>query len=81
VTITAKDHSPRPVLLLLKDSFANSMASFLAMHFDLVLLNLSSARRDFTDASSLADQYNADRVLICYSIENMMTTDKLCRLR
>ena len=82
VTITAKEsEAPRPVLLLLKDSFANSMASFLALHFDLVLLNLSSGRSDFTDVSAMVDQYNADRVLICYSIENMLTTDKLCRLR
>ena len=81
VTITRKDGVARPTLLLIKDSFANSVAPFLAQHFDLVLLNLSSTRRDFTDLSSLAQDYDADRVLLIYSIENMITADKLCRLR
>ncbi len=79
VTIT-KDGEDRPVLLLLKDSFANSLAPFLAQHFDLVLLNLSS-RRDFTDVTTLAKDYQADRALIVYTVENVVTADKLSKLR
>lgn len=81
VTITKTTESDRPTLLLLKDSFANSIAPFLAQHFDLVLLNLSSARKDHTNVSSFAEEYGADRVLLVYTLENVVTDDKLSRLR
>lgn len=80
VTVRMSTGEPRPVLLLLKDSFANSLAPFLAQHFDLVLLNLSSSRADYTDLSAAADQYGADRVLLVYTLENVITADKLSRL-
>ena len=81
VTVTKRDGEPRPTLLLLKDSFANSLAPFLAQHFDLVLLNLSSTRSDFTNVTSLADHYNADRVLLVYTLENVIGATKLQKLR
>ena len=80
VTISKKGEADRPRLLLFKDSFANSLAPFLAEHFDLVLLNLSSSRRDFFDVSKLALEYEADRVLLLYTVENMITADRLCRM-
>ena len=81
VTVEKLTDGSRPTLLLLKDSFANAMAPFLAQHFDLVLLNLSSVRSDFTDVTRYAEEYNADRVLLLYTIENAVTADKLTRLR
>ena len=80
VTITRQDGAPRERLLLVKDSFANALAPFLAQHFDLVLLNLSSTRQDYTNVSALAMEYDADAVLLVYTIENLLTADKLCRL-
>lgn len=80
VRITKKDGESRPVLLLLKDSFANSLAPFLAQHFDLILLNLSSARSDFTNVTELSLQYNADRVLLVYTLENVIGATKLQKL-
>ncbi|MBQ9760903.1 MAG: hypothetical protein IJW16_06100 [Clostridia bacterium] len=80
VTVTKKSGEERPVLLIPKDSFANSLAPFLARHFDLVLVNLSS-KNDFTNVSDLAKSYGADRVLIVYTIENVITADRLCRLK
>ncbi len=71
----------RPTLLLLKDSFANSLAPFLAEHFDLVLLNLSSPSRDFTDLTRLAEEWEADEILLVYTFENLLSADKLPRLR
>ena len=81
--IVTVEHSGggRPRLLLFKDSFANSIAPFLARHFDLVLLNLSSTRTDYTDFSYYAREYDADRVLLLYTLENVITTDTLSRLR
>ena len=81
VTVTRRDGAPRERLLLCKDSFANALAPFLAQHFDLVLLNLSSTKQDFTNVSKLAKEYKADRVMLVYTIENLLTADKLCRLR
>lgn len=81
VTIRKKTDAERPCLLILRDSFASSMAPFLAQHYDLVLLNLSSTRRDFTHLSALAGEYGADAVLLVYSIENLLTANKLPRLQ
>ena len=68
-------------LLVVKDSFANSLAPFLAQHFDLVLLNLSSSHSDYTNLTAAAEQYRADAVLLVYTLENVITTDKLSRLQ
>lgn len=80
VTIQKKDGEVRPRLLILKDSFANSLAPFLAQHFDLVLLNLSSARSDYTDLGALVQEYDADAVLIVYTLGNVISTDVMNRL-
>ena len=81
VTVTKRDGEARETLLLIKDSFANAIAPFLAQHFDLVLLNLSSSRTDFTDVTARAAHYGADRVLLLYTLENVITADRACRLR
>ena len=81
VTVTKAGEGDRPTLLLLKDSFANALAPFLAQHFDLVLLNLSSTRTDFTDLSKYAAEYGADRILLVYTVENVVIADRLEKLR
>ncbi len=80
VTIRKKDGEARPTLLILKDSFANVLAPFLARHFDLVLCNLSSTRHEFTDLASLAEEYDADAALIVYYFGNVIQTDRMNRL-
>lgn len=65
----------RPRLIVFKDSFANSLAPFLARHFDLILLNLSSPKRDFTNLSQIVAENDADAVLVVYSAFNLLTTD------
>jgi hypothetical protein len=45
-----------------------------------VLCNLSSTRSDYTNATALAEQYQADRVLLLYTVENLVTANKLSRL-
>lgn len=81
VTVRKTDEADRPVLLLLKDSFANSLSPFLAQHFDLVLLNLSSSKNDYTDVTYYAQKYGADRLMLVYTVENIITADKLTRLK
>ncbi|MBQ9132525.1 MAG: hypothetical protein IJX62_08670 [Clostridia bacterium] len=81
VTVTKNTEEERPTLVLFKDSFANSVAPFLAQHFDLVLLNLSSVRTDYTDVTAYAEEYGADYVLVIYTLENVITAQKMNRLR
>ena len=80
VVTVEKTGEDRPTLVLFKDSFANNLAPFLAQHFDLVLLNLSS-RRDYTNVSEICKEYEADYALIVYTLENMITADRLAKLR
>ena len=81
VTITKKDGENRPTLAVFKDSFANSVAPFLAQHFDLVLYNLSSPRTDYTDVTAYTKACNADAALVLYTLGNVIETDKMNRLR
>ncbi len=81
VTVTRKDGASRQRLLILKDSFANALAPFLAQHFDLVLLNLSSVKQDFTNVTALSQQYEADAVLVVYTLGNVIGTDRMNRLQ
>ena len=81
VTVTKKDGKDRPKLAIFKDSFANSVAPFLAQHFDLVLYNLSSPRTDYTDVSIHSRVCNADAALLLYTLGNVIETDKMNRLR
>ena len=80
VTVCKRTSEERPRLLILKDSFANAMVPFLAQHFDLVLLNLSSSRNDFTDISDAVQQYDADFAALIYTLENIITADRVTHL-
>ena len=81
VTVTKKDGENRPTLAVFKDSFANSVAPFLAQHFDLVLYNLSSPRTDYTDVTAYTRAADADAALVLYTLGNVIETDKMNRLR
>ena len=81
VTVTKKDGQKRPTLAIFKDSFANSVAPFLAQHFDLVLYNLSSPRTDYTDVTAYTKACGADAALVLYTLGNVIETDKINRLR
>ena len=81
VTITKAGNESRPRLLVAKDSFANSLVPFLAQHFDIVMINLSSAHRDFTDLTAFSEAYHADAVLVVYTFSNILEADVLPRLK
>ena len=63
----------RPKLLLVKDSFGLSLAPFLALHFDLELVNVS----DMLSVSKLAETNGFDYVLVVYNTENLITSKYL----
>ena len=77
VDITSKDEK-RERLLIIRDSFADSLAPFLALHFDLTLIDL----RYYTDSvAALCEQQGIENVLILESIDELATTKNLSYLR
>ena len=78
VTVTNTEASaPRPRLLVVKDSFANSLVPFLARHADLVVVNLSAG---VTNVTEIATAYGCDRVLVVWNAENLVTSDALSKM-
>ena len=64
----------RPRLLLIKDSFANALAPFLAIHFDLTLLDPR-----YRDASLPEDLCEFDRILLLFGADTLATDASLRR--
>ncbi len=72
-TVTKTNGEARPKLLLAKDSFGLSLAPFLALHFDLELVNVS----DMLSVSNLAESSGCDYVLVVYNTENLISSKYL----
>ena len=73
--IERKDGVERPKMLIYKDSFANSLAPFLALHFDLVIVNMDdyiTIQRSYV-AENAAD---AEYVLVIYNLDNLLSAPK-----
>ena len=56
-------------MLLIKDSFGNSIVPFLARHFDLVILDLRAGSSDF---SEYLDDPDLAHILILNNMETFM---------
>ncbi|MDD4421696.1 MAG: DHHW family protein, partial [Eubacteriales bacterium] len=67
----------RPRLLLVKDSFGLSLAPFLALHFDLEIVNTEGT----TNISEMAEEKECDYVLIVYNTDNFVSTRDLSLVR
>ncbi len=65
------------VLLIAKDSFANTMVPFLSQHFDIVVVNLAA---NLTDLSNYIELYGADRVLLIYNWQNILENNNLAAI-
>ena len=79
LTISQTDGSfgDREVLLIAKDSFANTMVPFLSQHFDIVIVNLAANLTNLTDYIEL---YGASRVLIVYNWQNLLENNNLAAI-
>lgn len=62
---------PRQKLLLLKDSFANALAPFLARHYDLVLIDLRYYRQSVAE---FIRENDIDRVVVLYNMDSLLTS-------
>ena len=68
----------KPKLLMIRDSFADSIAPFLALHYDLTLIDL----RYFNgNVQQLVKDENFEKVLILESIAEFSTTKNMSYLR
>ncbi len=77
VNIT-KSEENREKLLIVRDSYADSLVPFLAIHFDITLVDL----RYYTDSvAQLAKENNINKVLVLESIEELATAKNLSYLR
>ena len=72
--ITRNNAENRQTLLLVKDSFGHSLAPFLALHFDLVVVDISMVPNLVNDYA-----FEADKVLLCYNLENIIKLKSLSK--
>ena len=65
--ITQKTDTPRPTLLLIKDSYAQCLVPFLARHFDIELIDLRYFRGDATETirGILESKQYAGTLILC----------------
>ncbi|MBE6675423.1 MAG: hypothetical protein E7594_01140 [Ruminococcaceae bacterium] len=79
LTVQKNTDEERQTLLVLKDSFLNSMVPFLAQHYDLVVVNLSAG--GVKPLAYYAEQFGCDGVLIVYNAENMIENNALAGVK
>ena len=73
-----KGEVEKPTLLLFKDSFSHALTPFLALHFDIELVDL---RLYSKSASKLLEETAPDKVLIYYGIDTLATSPEIERIR
>lgn len=65
-------------LIIVKDSYAHAIAPFLSQHYsEIIMVDLRYYKKDI---SALAEDENADAVLILYSLDNLATDKNLAYL-
>lgn len=73
-----KNNENREKLIIIRDSYADSLVPFLAIHFDITLIDL----RYYTDSvAKLAQENNVNKVLVLESVEEIATAKNLSYLR
>ena len=62
-------------LIIVKDSYAHAIAPFLSQNYsEIIMADLRYYKKDI---SELAEQENADSILILYSLDNLATDDNI----
>lgn len=77
VDITKKGEN-RPRLLIVRDSFADSLVPFLAIHYDITLVDLRYFR---SSVAELVNSEGYDKVLVLLNISEMATSKNLSYLQ
>ena len=81
IRVTRQNREDAPCLVLIKDSFSQSIAPFLARHFDLLLLDPRTydIRLDGAMIDRM-EQAGADHVLLLYGIDTLYESPSLAGL-
>ncbi len=77
VKIYLEDGKERETLVLIKDSFGHSLAPFLAMHFDLDIIDLRYYKLPVSDVIA---ESGAECVLIMYNLDSFVSSSNLTML-
>lgn len=77
LTVSRKDGEKREKLMIVGDSFALSLAPYLALHYDIEFVRLG----DWSDVFAANGAPDCDRVLVVWNFENLITTTDLSRTR
>ncbi len=81
IRVTNQTRENAPTLVLIKDSFSQSLAPFLARHFDLLLVDPRTYDiRSSGSLVSLIEQQNADHVVLLYGIDTLYDSYSLKNL-
>lgn len=78
VTSGADTSSERPKLLIVKDSFAHSLAPFLAEHFDVTMIDPRYYKRPLI---KLVEDEGFDAVLVCCNMDTLSSAAPFAILR
>ena len=77
IRVTDPTDQDKPTLILLKDSFAQSLAPYLARHYQLVLLDPRTYKTANGSISELIASYHPDRVLLLYGLDTLCDSTSL----
>lgn len=75
--VSLKSGEKRETLMILGDSFALSLAPMLALHYDIEFVRLG----DWSNVFAADGAPDADKVLVVWNFENLITTTDLSRTR
>jgi hypothetical protein len=78
VTVIENDEAPTRTLLVIKDSFANSMLPFLTNSYSCIVA--IDPRHFVGNTGEIIDKYSIDQVLILYSLANLASDGALPRI-
>lgn len=83
ITFITKDtDEERETLVLIKDSFAHSVAPLLAYHYDLIILDMRyyvSDGEEFKSVTQYAQREDISKVLVLYNMETFMNDSSIMK--
>ena len=77
LSVKHTDGAERQTLLIVKDSFSHAIVPFLAIHFDIELVDMRYYK---SSAARLCEELSPDRVLIYYGIDTLASSDEATKL-
>ena len=80
----AEPKTERETLLVFKDSFAHCLLPYLSLHYDIVVYDLDADSKGVfspLDISGNAEALGVDKVLLVYNLENVISTNRLLKVR